>query len=154
MKQTRSWSYLPDVNVLLALANRAHVHHRLAKEWFHADPGLSWGLCAFTEAGFLRNVSAPRAGQITMREATAILERWSHHPGYRHFPITADWQTLTAPLQRRLYGTKQVTDAFLFGLVIRENLALVTMDQAILHLAGAEHRNHVLMIGPSSPAPA
>jgi hypothetical protein len=40
-----------------------------------------------------------------------------------------------------------VTDAYLLGLAIREELILVTMDKAILHLAGSEHRKHVLLLG-------
>ena len=80
-----------------------------------------------------------------MSEATAILKQLAKHPGYRYLPITADWQTLCAPFFPRLYGTKQVTDAYLLGLAVREGLVLTTFDKALLHLAG-EHRKHVLML--------
>ena len=137
--------YLLDVNVLVALATRDHVHHGVVKKWFYAAPDLRWALCAFTEAGFLRNATAPRLGQITMGEAAAVLKELAKHPGYRYQAITADWHTLCGPFIKRLYGTKQVTDAYLLGVAVREGLVLVTMDKAILHLAGEECRRSVLL---------
>jgi len=43
--------YLLDVNVLIALTDEGHVHHQIVMEWFKA-PGLDWGRCAFSEAGY------------------------------------------------------------------------------------------------------
>ena len=80
-----------------------------------------------------------------MSEATAILNQLAKHPGYRYLPITADWQTLCGPFFPRLYGTKQVTDAYLLGLAVREGLVLTTFDKALMHLAG-EHSKHVLVL--------
>ncbi len=146
MNLSKAPRYLLDVNVLVALTARSHVHHRLVKDWFYASSSLQWNICAFTEAGFLRNATAPRSGQITMSEATEILKHLAQHPGYRYLPIDADWQTLCSPFFPRLYGTKQVTDAYLFGLAVREGLVLVTMDKAIIHLAGTDHAKHVLLL--------
>lgn len=81
-----------------------------------------------------------------MGEATKILRYLAKHPGYRYVPIHADWQTLCSPFFTRLYGTKQVTDAYLLGLAVQSGLVLVTMDKAILHLAGAEYRQHVQVL--------
>ena len=81
-----------------------------------------------------------------MSEATAILKQLAQHPGYRYLPITTDWQTLCSPFFMRMYGTKQVTDAYLLGLALREDLVLVTMDKAIVHLAGTEFSKHVLVL--------
>jgi uncharacterized protein len=122
-----------------------HIHHQFVTEWFNT-PGLRWAICPFTEAGFLRNATAPRAGQITMSEATAVLARMTQQPGYHYLPIAADWQTLCSPFFTRLYGTKQVTNAFLLGLAVRERLVLVTMDKGIVHLAGNEHSQLVLLL--------
>ena len=82
--------YLLDVNIFIALTTRSHIHHGLVKEWFYASPSLPWAVCAFTEAGFLRNATAPRSGQIGMGEATAVLNQLARHPGYRYVPIIAD----------------------------------------------------------------
>lgn len=80
-----------------------------------------------------------------MEQATAMLERLKRRAGYSFQPITAEWQTLTAPFAKRVHGHNQVTDAFLLGLAVREGLVLTTFDKALLHLAG-EHQRHVLVL--------
>jgi toxin-antitoxin system PIN domain toxin len=146
MRLSKASRYLLDVNVFVALLAENHIHHQLVTEWFNASPRLQWAICPFTEAGFLRNATAPRPGQITMSEATAVLATMAQHPGYHYQPITADWHGLCSPFFKRLYGTKQVTDAYLLGLAVREGMVLVTLDKAILHLAGDEHGKHVLLL--------
>jgi toxin-antitoxin system PIN domain toxin len=141
-------TYLLDVNVLFALLSEHHIHNRLVTIWFNSTH-LQWAVCAFTEAGFLRIATAPRPGQIPMKDATAILGRFARHPGYRYLPITADWQTLCSPFFKRIYGTKQVTDAYLLGLAVREGMVLVTMDKTIAHMAGNEFRKHLLLLQES-----
>ena len=145
MRLSESSRCLLDVNVLLALLSEDHMHHQLVTAWF-TQPNLSWAICAFTEAGFLRNATAPRPRQISMTAATAVLARLTQEPGYSYLAITDDWQTLCGPLFKRLYGTNQVTDAYLLGLAIRHGLTLVTMDKRILHLAGKDHSSHVLLL--------
>jgi toxin-antitoxin system PIN domain toxin len=146
MSLSKTPRYLFDVNVFVALTAGNHVHHQLVKEWFYASSSIEWAICSFTEAGFLRNATAPRAGQIAMSEATALLKQLMQHPGYRYVPIDADWHTLCGPFFKRLYGTKQVTDAYLLGLAVRAGLTLVTLDKGIVHLAGNEYSKHVLLL--------
>jgi toxin-antitoxin system PIN domain toxin len=138
--------YLLDVNVLYALMARNHIHHPIVEAWFYATADLRWGICSFTEAGFLRNATAHRAGQIEMAEATAILNNLAQHPGYRYLPIAEDWPTLCGPFFKRLFGAKQVTDAYLLGLAVRHGMVLVTMDKGIVYLAGSEFSKHVLLL--------
>jgi len=139
---------LLDVNVFVALLAPHHVHHHLVTEWFNA-PNLQWGTCPFTEAGFLRIATAPRPGQITMKDASVLLEEMAHTPGYHYVPISTSWETLTRPFATKLYGTKQVTDAYLLGLAIQQNMVLATLDKGIVHLAGRQHRKYVLLLGDS-----
>lgn len=138
--------HLLDVNVFVALLAEDHVHHQLVTGWFNTTPKLRWAVCPFTEAGFLRNATAARPGRISMNEATTVLAKIMEHPGFRYLPIAIGWATLSAPFFRRLYGTKQVTDAYLLGLAVHEDLILVTLDKGIVHLAGEEHRKHVLLL--------
>lgn len=145
MKLFKPPRHLLDVNVLVALTSTVHAHHRFVKEWFNTDSNLQWTICAFTEAGLIRTSTAPRPGQIDMNEASDVLRQLAEHPGYHYLPITADWHTLCRPFFKRLYGTKQVTDAYLLGLAVREGLILVTLDKTILYLAG-EHKDHVLLL--------
>jgi toxin-antitoxin system PIN domain toxin len=135
---------LLDVNVLVALLDEDHEHHEIVTEWFDT-PGLQWALCPFTEAGFLRYMTRPKTGMMSMEEATAMLARMSEQSGYHYQAISAGWMTLCAPFFQRLFGYNQITDAYLLGLAVREAMVLVTFDKGILHLAG-EHSQHVLVL--------
>jgi uncharacterized protein len=138
--------YLVDVNPVIARLDAAHEHHQIAIEWF-STPGLRWALCPFTETGVLRYFTRPKTGEISMQEATEMLQRLKTGlPGYRFQPVTADWKTLTKPFFRRLQGHRQITDACLLGIAIQEGLVLATFDQAVLHIAG-EYAHHVHLLG-------
>ncbi len=80
-----------------------------------------------------------------MKEACDLLLDLAKSAGYRYQPINADWARLCKPLSARLFGYKQVTDAYLLGLAIHENLILATFDRALVHLAG-EYSRHVLLL--------
>lgn len=141
---TKVRRHLLDVNFLVALLDEDHVHHETATEWFRT-PGRDWVLCAFTEAGLLRYMTRPKSGETSMHEATAMLARLAQQPGYHYQQISADWQTLSGRFSSRLFGHRQITDAYLLGLATHEGLILVTFDKGILHLAG-ELRTHVLLL--------
>jgi toxin-antitoxin system PIN domain toxin len=136
--------YLLDVNVLVALLDEDHVHHSLASEWFDTR-GLQWALCPLTEAGFLRYMTRPKVGDMSVKEASRMLARLAEEPGYHYQPISAEWGSLASPFFKRVFGHNQITDAFLLGVAIQEELVLVTLDKAILHMAG-EYRSHVLLL--------
>jgi len=138
-------TYLLDVNILIALLATDHVHRNIVMKWFKTEE-TQWALCPFTEAGFLRLMTAPGPGQITMNEASDVLESIAKRPQYHYVPLTSDWRTLTKPFSPRVHGTKQVTDAYLLGLAIQNNLVLATMDKGIVHLAGSQYKHHVLLL--------
>ncbi len=140
-----SLKYLLDVNVLIALGDEDHIHREIAMKWFRA-PRLDWGVCAFSEAGFLRVSANPNVGQLSLSEAAKILAAFSKLPGYRFWPITDGWSTLAAPFADRIFGHRQITDAYLLGLAIKENGVLVTLDKAIGHMAGPRYSKHVLVL--------
>lgn len=136
--------YLLDVNVLVALLDEDHIYHQPVTGWFDT-PRLQWAVCPFTEAGFLRYMTRPKTGDMSVEEATAMLARMAQQPGYHYQPISTDWHTLCGPLFGRLFGHNQITDACLLGLAVHEALVLVTLDKAIVHMAG-EYRSHVLLL--------
>jgi uncharacterized protein len=139
-------NFLLDVNVLVALADRSHIHHLTVTKWFDGNPGVRWGVCPFTEAGFLRVVTRSAPGALTVEEATEVLARLAKQSGYRFWPIMHPWSELVADLKGRIFGPQQVTDACLLGLVIREKGVLVTLDQAIGHLAGTSFAENLLVL--------
>jgi toxin-antitoxin system PIN domain toxin len=139
--------YLLDVNVLIALTEEDHAHHKSVTKWFNT-PGLDWGLCPFSEAGFLRISANPNVGKLSVEEAYEVLATLASHPGYRFWPISAGWATLAAPFLDRVFGHRQITYAYLLGLAVREDGVLVTLDKAIQYLAGSQYANHLLVLGP------
>ncbi len=143
---SRARRYLLDVNVLIAVLDKDHIHHRAARGWFDM-PGLEWVLCPFTEAGFLRITTNPKTGFLNLQQATAMLARLAGEPGYHYETIPADWRTLTRPFAKYIFGHNQVTDAWLLGMALHAGLMLMTFDRAILHLAGVHHGSALLLEG-------
>jgi hypothetical protein len=137
--------FLLDVNILVALFDPAHSHHRIVARWF-SSPGLRWGVCAFTEAGFLRIATSTTAGRYTLKGAADIVRSFSNDPNFTYWPIRSSWTSLTESFHGRLYGHQQITDAYLLGLAIEEDGILVTLDKAIRSMAGPKYQKHVLIL--------
>jgi toxin-antitoxin system PIN domain toxin len=138
--------YLVDVNLLIALADEEHIHYSIATNWLDSMGDEVWGACAFSQAGFLRIMTNPRLGSYSVRDATEVLISLSQHPRYRFWPIVDDWATLAAPFIERVFGHQQITDAYLLGLAVKEGGVLVTMDTAIMYLAGTRYGKNVLVL--------
>lgn len=68
---------LPDVNVLIALFDPAHVHHESAHLWFTTARGAGWAACPITENGFIRVVSNP--AYPTVAPSVSEFCRDEHH---------------------------------------------------------------------------
>jgi predicted nucleic acid-binding protein len=47
-------TYLPDVNVRIALAAERHKHHSMARQWFIGLRDADLAFCRVTQMGFLR----------------------------------------------------------------------------------------------------
>ncbi|MDA8061094.1 MAG: PIN domain-containing protein [Actinomycetota bacterium] len=127
---------LLDVNVLVALAWDAHVHHEAAGAWFDRQNG-PWATCPISEVGFVRVSSNPTvlAGAISVDRARSVL-RGLRAVGEHRFlandvsPTDADFPALL--------GHRQVTDALLLAVARRAGLALVTFDTQLAKLAGGD----------------
>jgi uncharacterized protein len=138
--------FLLDVNVLIAFVDENHVHHRYVRNWFFRRGEASWGMCAFTEAGFLRVTTRERTGGLTILQAADLLAQLRLRSGYRYWSITESWTQIVAPFASRIYGHQQVTDAYLLGVAVKESGILVTMDKAVSYLAGPQYSNNVLVL--------
>lgn len=138
--------YLPDVNVLIALADTEHAGYEAASNWFQGIGDSEFFLCPITEAGFVRLVSMPQLGKRELKDAIALLREITHLPGYRYLPITETWLSVVQPFASCLHGYKQVTDAYLLGLAIKENAVLVTLDQHIEALADVQFSSNLLTL--------
>lgn len=139
-------SYLPDVNVLVALSDTGHAGHELASGWFKGIGDSKFILCPITEAGFVRVASMPQLGSRDLKDAVALLREMTRLPGYGYWPITESWLSLVKPFASRLHGYRQVTDAYLLGLAIKGNAVLVTLDQHIEAVADVEFSRNLLTL--------
>ena len=52
--------FLFDVNVLIAIIDEGHEHHRKAHEWWAANMSAGWATCPLTENGMVRIMSQSR----------------------------------------------------------------------------------------------
>jgi hypothetical protein len=138
--------YLPDVNVLIALSDQDHSGYFAAARWFAGIGSAPFLLCAVTEAGFVRITANPLVGGHGTQQAIALLEEIRNLPNCQSLPIEVGWLELIRPLAARLHGYRQVTDALLLGLAIRQKATLVTLDQHIRALAAKEFEANLLVL--------
>ena len=138
--------YLADVNVLIALMDEDHIHRKIVAKWFDASAEAEFGVCAFTETGFLRVTTNPKAGSHSIEEALDALASLNNHAGYRLWPMAEGWAALVEPFRERVFGHQQITDAYLLGLAVKEDGVLVTLDKGILYMAGTQYRENVLVL--------
>lgn len=139
---------LLDLNVLIALLDPTHSLYQKAEDWFISSGKESWGICPLTESGFVRVTTSPvmQASQRKLTDAIAVLEELATRPGYRYWPITETWISLTAPFADRITGHQQVTDAYLLGMAIKEDGVLVTFDRGLRYMAGPHFQRNLLVL--------
>ena len=142
----RKVKYLADVNVLIALLDEDHFHHKLVAKWFESSNEDEFGVCVFTEAGFLRVTTNPKAGSRSLEGALEALASLDNHAGYRFWPMTEGLVALVEPFLERVYGHQQITDACLLGLAVKEGGVLVTLDKGIRYMAGTRYSKNVLVL--------
>lgn len=123
---------LLDINVLIALHDRDHVHHRHASDWLAANIELGWASCPLTQNGCLRIMSQsayPNAQPLSV--LVPMLQAATRHPLHRF------WQDDISMLDERrfrhghIHSTRQLTDLYLLALSVRNEGRLVSFDQRI-----------------------
>src|SRR5712692_4348972 len=128
-------TYLPDVNVWIALAAERHTLHRAARHWFSNLRDEKLAFCRLTQLGFLRLLTNKHVMQDeVMRpdeasEAYRVL-RLDRRIGYLAEPseLPETWQPFTEgpPNSPNLW-----TDAYLCIFAHAARLTLVTFDAKI-----------------------
>jgi len=140
---------LLDVNVLIALLDADHVHHRLASRWLgeHLDAG--WASCPMTQNGCIRIMSAPAyPGERLASEVAARLAAACRHPAHAFW--ADDISVLDEGRVRwtALAGHRQITDAYLLALAARNDGCLVTLDRRIpLDTVVGAQAEHFVVLG-------
>jgi toxin-antitoxin system PIN domain toxin len=122
--------YLLDINALIALAHRAHVHHGRVAAWYQSVQESATGFCtcAITELGFVR-VAVQTSLQLDVaaaRKALAELKKSSRVP----FALLADSLGVDQlPAFARTPG--KLTDGHLFELARSHGAEFVTLDTGV-----------------------
>lgn len=139
---------LLDINILLALLDRAHVHHQRARVWFNGQVKDGWASCPFTQNGFVRIISQPKYPKsIKTSQAIALLSN-ATSTNYHEF-----WAADVSILDKnsldpsRVHGPKQLTDFYLLCLSVAKGGRLATFDRSIPLSAvpGATAKNLVVV---------
>ena len=132
-------TFLPDVNVLVAIAWPNHVHHSAARNWFSDGHSAGWATCPVTEAGFVRVSSNRRVipDARSVREALGVLRALRAVGGHRFWPDDVSVAACPEVAIDDLQGYRQVTDAMLLALAARNGGTLVTFDRGVADLAQA-----------------
>lgn len=140
---------LPDVNTLIALSWPNHLHHAQASNWFTSIGSAQWATCPFTQSGFVRISSNPRIVDhvVTPQEALRMLRRLMGVGQHVFWPDDLNFTSEAIPVGL-LMGHRQVTDAYLLGLVIKRGGRLVTLDRTLTDLLPADspHRGSVELL--------
>lgn len=121
---------LLDVNLLIALCDADHVHHRPAAQWFRIHRSDGWATCPLTENGLLRIVghTGYPGGPGSPEDVRPLLQRLRSIPGHVFWEdgiSVADSQALPS-----LQGvtSRQLTDVYLLALAVYRGAALATLD--------------------------
>ena len=123
---------LLDVNVLIALLDADHLHHRRATRWLGEHLKYGWASCAITQNGCVRIMSQP--GYPNSLPAARVAERLREATLTEHHLFVPDTPSLLDPAvfdTEQLLGHRQVTDAWLLGLAVRHKFRVVTFDAAM-----------------------
>lgn len=122
--------HLLDVNALIALAHRAHVHHPRAIAWFQAVRSVQGALCtcAITELGFVR-VAVQTGLQLDVGSARKALEQLKKSSPVPFELLGDELGVDRLPAFARTPA--KLTDGHLVELVRHHRAQLVTLDAGI-----------------------
>lgn len=123
---------LLDINILIALHDRDHVHHRRASAWLADNIGHGWASCPLTQNGCLRIMSQPAYPNAQpLQVLVPMLQSATAHPRHQF------WHDDISVLDDRIFhhphihGARQLTDLYLLALAVRNDGRLVSFDQRI-----------------------
>ena len=129
---------LLNLNILTALLWPAHEHHDAAHRWFAARGNARWATCPLTQLGFVRIVSNPAFSPdaLSAGEAIALLGQNLTHADHDFWSDSLQVPDAMKPLESKLQGYRQLTDAYLLALAHRRKGAVATFDRGLRTLAG------------------
>ncbi len=151
--QSASWpsadgyTYLLDINILLALLDPMHAFHEAAHGWFQREKNLRWATCPLTQNGVARIASQPKysnspGGAGVVADALSELCALA---GHQFWADDASLLDETCFVHSKLVSAR-VTDAYLLALAVKHGGKLATFDKRLVADAvhGGEAALHVI----------
>lgn len=127
-------TFLLDVNILIALIDRSHVHSAAAHAWFASEGRHAFATCPLTENGLIRIVGGPRY-PTALGSASAVfpaLETLRALPGHEFWPDEISLLDTQYLDRRHLLSSSAVTDTYLLALAVARGGRLATFDRKLV----------------------
>lgn len=118
--------YLPDINILIALAHTNHAAHERAYSWYKRARPSALGLCSITELGFVR-ISVQANLQPDVLSAQRTLAALKKTGPFELWPDTLGADMMPAYVKK----PAELTDGHLLELARANNARLATLDGGI-----------------------
>lgn len=140
--------FLLDVNLLIALLDPDHVHHKLALDWFDETGCRAWATSPLVQNGVIRILGS--AGYTAMpfgcAEIAEVLARWSGAPEHEFWPDDVSLLDPRLVDRERLTSPARVSDTYLLALSVSRGGKLATLDQRLspAAVAGGQEALHRL----------
>jgi len=139
---------LLDVNVLIAVHDQDHVHHRLATDWLGRNIESGWASCALTQNGCLRIMAQPGyANPQPLPVLVNMLQRSTQSSSHAYWTDTISLLDASRFEHGHIHSARQLTDLYLLALAVAHNGRFVTFDRRIPFSAvrGASERHLVVI---------
>ncbi len=123
---------LLDINVLIALHDRDHIHHERAALWLEAHISEGWASCPLTQNGCLRIMSQP--GYSSPQPLGTLVQMLQNSTTTPYHTLWSDDISILDSARfhhAHIHGPRQLTDLYLLALVVKNNGRLVGFDQRI-----------------------
>ena len=123
---------LLDVNVLIALHDREHVHHERAAQWLESNIEHGWASCPLTQNGCLRVMSQPGySNPLPLAALSSMLQRSTDTKFHQLWSDDISILDAKRFQHRNIHSARQLTDLYLLGLAVKHKGVLASFDQRI-----------------------
>lgn len=123
---------LLDVNVLIALLDGSHIHHRLVTDWLERNIDAGWASSPITQNGCIRILSQPSyPNSVPAVQVAARLSEATQHPSHQFWADTISLLQPGCMNWDKILSSRHVTDAYLLALAVQQGGRFVTLDRGI-----------------------
>ncbi len=146
---------LLDVNVLLALLDASHLHHRTTTAWLAKHMRIGWASCPLTENGCVRVMSqSTYANRVPAKSVGERLGKATRESNHAFWPDSLSILDVDVLNWNRVLTARQITEVYLLAMAVRHKGRLVTFDRGIdvLAVSGAQARN-LVVLGSTAMSP-